>query len=222
LDYRAKLLIVFLSALAVFAVFDVGYSALNTVSRLDAVEAERDQWQRPVDILQALDLRPGSVVVDLGCGSGYFTLKLSSRVGRDGRVIAEDIRRLPVMFLWYRALLRRDHNVEIVVGEPADPKLPRGVDGVLMLNTYHEIADVQTILSHVSQSLVSGGRLVVVDRSPKAASEGASGFNNHEVSAERVRRDLGQAEFEIVSREDHFIERDPGNETWWLLVARKP
>ena len=72
---------VLLCALAFFFVFGAGYSALNTISRLDAVEAERDQWQRPSDVVQALDLRPGNVVVDLGCGSGYFTLKLSSSVG---------------------------------------------------------------------------------------------------------------------------------------------
>ena len=103
---------------------NVGYSALETFSRLNAVEAERDHWQRPSDILQALDLKPGNVVVDLGCGSGYFTLKLSSPVGDSGRVIAEDIRRLPLMFLWFRAISRREHNVEIVVGDPTDPHLP--------------------------------------------------------------------------------------------------
>jgi predicted methyltransferase len=221
LDYRVKLLIFLLSALAVFAVLDVGYSALNTVSRLDTVEAERDLWQRPVDILQALDLRSGDVVVDLGCGSGYFTLKLSSPVGRGGRVIAEDIRRLPLMFLWYRVLLRRDHNVEIVLGGPTDPHLPSGVDAVLILNTYHELPDGRAILSRVSQALMSGGRLVVVDRSPRTG-EGSTALSSHEVSAERVARDLREADFEIVSREDHFIERDPGNETWWLLAARKP
>jgi len=221
LDYRVKLLIFLVSGLAVFAVLDVGHSALNTVSRLDTVEAERDQWQRPVDILQALDLRSGSVVVDLGCGSGYFTLKLSSPVGRDGRVVAEDIRRLPLMFLWYRALLRRDHNVEIVLGGPTEPHLPGGVDAVLILNTYHEVTDGRAILSRVSQALVSGGRLVVVDRSPRTG-ECSTGFSRHEMSAERVARDLREADLEIVRREDPFIERDPDNETWWLLVARKP
>lgn len=202
-------------------VLDVGYSALNTVSRLNAVEAERDEWQRPDKILQALDLRPGNVVVDLGCGSGYFTLKLSSEVGGEGRVIAEDIRRLPLMFLWVRAISRREHNVEIVVGEPADPHLPTHVNTVLILNTYHEVRDVRSILAHVSEALVAGGRLVVVDRRPRPMSAGATGLASHEVSAEQVERDLHEAQFEIVSRQDQFIEKDPDDEAWWLIVARK-
>jgi predicted methyltransferase len=149
LSYRVKLLVFFLGALAVLFVLNAGYSALQTISRLNVVEAERDRWQRSPDIIEALDLKPGNVVVDLGCGSGYFTLKLSSPVGRSGRVVAEDIRRLPLMFLWVRAAQRGEHNVRIVVGEPTDPHLPTHVNAVLILNTYHEFTDSHSILVHV-------------------------------------------------------------------------
>jgi ubiquinone/menaquinone biosynthesis C-methylase UbiE len=220
LNYRVKLLAFLLCALVVFFIFNVGYSALNTISRLNAVEAARDQWQRPFDVVRALDLRPGNVVADLGCGSGYFTLRLSSPVGPSGRVIAEDIRRLPLVFLWSRTILKR--NVTIIRGEPDDPHLPVRVDAVLIANTYHEFADAQSILAHVSQSLIARARLVVVDRAPKPDGVGAKELAVHEVSAERVESELLQAHFEIVSREDHFIEKDPDNETWWLIVARKP
>lgn len=162
LSYRVKLLLFFLCALTVFLVFNVGYSALNTLSRLDVVEAERDQWQRPSAVIDALDLRPGSVAVDLGCGSGYFTWKLSSRVGDSGRVIAEDIRSLPLVFLWFRTVLKREHNVTIVHGEPNNPHLPKRVNRGLIANTYHEFRDTRLILVHVYQSLAPGGQLVVV------------------------------------------------------------
>ena len=102
MSYRVKLLVFLLSTLFTLFVFDTARSALNTIARLDVVEAQRDQWQRPSDVIRALDLTPGSMVVDLGCGAGYFTVKLSSLVGDRGRVIAEDIRRLPLMFLWLR------------------------------------------------------------------------------------------------------------------------
>jgi predicted methyltransferase len=222
LNYRVKLLIFLLCALAALLVLDVGYAALNTISRLNTVEAERDQWQRPKDVLQALDLRTGHVVVDLGCGSGYFTLKLSSSVGEGGRVIAEDIRRLPLIFLWLRTLSRREHNVEIVLGEPANPRLPRQVNAVLILNTFHEITDKEDILAHVFESLLAGGRLVVVDRSPQPVRVGAAGLLGHEVSAEQVEGDLREAHFEITGRQDKFIDKDPDNESWWLIVASKP
>jgi len=222
LNYRVKLLIFLLCGLAALLVLDVGYAGLNTISRLNSVEAERDQWQRPMDVLQALDLRPGQVVVDLGCGSGYFTLKLSSSVGAGGRVIAEDIRRLPLIFLWLRTLSRGEHNVEIVLGDPADPRLRRQVNAVLILNTFHEVTDKQEILAHVSEALVAGGRLVVVDRSPKPVRVGATGLVGHEVSAEQVESELREAHFEIAERQDNFIEKDPDDESWWLIVARKP
>ena len=199
----------------------MGYSAIETFSRLNAVEAERDHWQQPSDVLQTLDLRPGNVVVDLGCGSGYFTLKLSSPVGDSGRVIAEDIRRLPLMFLWARAISRREYNVKIVVGDPTDPHLPAHVNAVLISNTYHEFTDSHAILVHVYQSLVPAGRLVVVDREPKPGSSDISATAEHEISVEQVEGELRQANFEILIRDDRFIQHDSYGENWWLIVARK-
>lgn len=223
MNYRLKLLVFFLCALAVFFILNTGYSALNTISRLDVVEAERDQWQRPAEILQALDIKQGDVVVDLGCGSGYFALKLSSPVGKKGRVLAEDIRGLPLTFLWFRTILKNERNITVVHGDPGDPRLPlQRVNEVLIANTYHELTDSQAILAHVRQSLLSGGRLVVVDRTPKPAATGASLLAEHEISAEQVENELRQAQFEIVSRQNDFIQKDPDNESWWLIVARKP
>jgi ubiquinone/menaquinone biosynthesis C-methylase UbiE len=223
LDYRVKLLAFFICALAVFLLLNTGYSALNTLSRLDVVEAERDQWQRPAAVIQALGIRPGDVALDLGCGSGYFALKLSSPVGKAGRVLAEDIRRLPLTFLWFRTILKNERNVTVVRGGATDPHLSRRqVNEVLIANTYHELADSQVILAQVRQSLVSDGRLVVLDRSPNPADIGATRLAEHEISAGQVESELRQAQFEIVARQDDFIEKDPDNESWWLIVARKP
>jgi ubiquinone/menaquinone biosynthesis C-methylase UbiE len=223
LNYRLKLLIFFLCALGVLFLLNTGYSAINTISRLDIVEAERDQWQRPAEVVQALGLRPGDVVVDLGCGSGYFALKLSAPAGEKGRVLAEDIRRLPLAFLWFRTILKGQRNITVLHGEATDPHLPiQGVNEVLIANTFHELADSQAILWHVRQALVSGGTVVVVDRSPKGVPAGGSPLAEHEISAEEVDSKLREAGFEIVRRRDDFIERDPENESWWLIAARKP
>ena len=207
-------------ALAALFIFDTARSALDTLSRLDVVEAERDQWQLPSDVIRALDLKPGNTVVDLGCGSGYFTLKLSLSVGESGRVIAEDIRRLPLSFLWFRNVQKRVSNVTIVHGEPNNPHLPEQVNAVLIANTYHEFTDPQAMLSHVHQALAPAGTLVVIDREPKLADAASAG--DHGISAARVETGLRQAGFEVVSRQDRFIERDPASETWWLITARRP
>ncbi len=223
MNYRIKLLALFLSGVSLLIVLNVGYSVLNTLSRLNAVEAERDRWQRPLDVIQALNPRPGNTVVDFGCGSGYFTLKLSSPVGKTGHVVAEDIRWLPLAFLWARTILKNQHNISLVHGKPTNPELPlNSVNALLISNTYHELADPQAILSDVSRALISGGLVVVVDREPKPANVGVTENGEHEVSVERVELDLRQAGFDIASRQDHFIENDPDSETWWLLVARKP
>ena len=223
MSYRVKLALLALCAIVVLFLSDTVYEGLTTLSQLNAVEAERDQWQRPSDVIRALDLGPGNVVVDLGCGSGYFTLKLSSPVGSGGRVIAEDIRRLPLVFLWIRAALRKEHNVSVVHGEPDNPRLPANVNAVLILNTYHEFADSRPMLSHVFKSLVSGGRLVIVDREPKPDVKSSSqSAAEHEISAGQVQNELLGAGFAVVSREDRFIVGDPFGENWWLIVARKP
>ena len=225
MSYRVKLALFILCALAVLFLSDTAYQALNTLSRLNTVEAERDLWQRPSQVVDALDVEPGDVVVDLGCGSGYFALKLSSQVGKSGRVLAEDIRTLPLVFLWFRKLLKNDGNIEVVHGDPTDPHLPiKRVNAVLIANTYHEFTDANAILNHIFPSLVSGGRLVVVDREPQpaGASSNEAAGDRHEVALVQVENELRNANFEIVSRLDRFIENDPFDENWWLIAARKP
>lgn len=209
-------------ALAVLIGANVGYQALTTLKQLDVIEAQRDQWQRPTEVIQALDLKDGDSVVDLGCGSGYFSLKLAGPVGSKGKVIAEDIRRLSLTFLWMRAVRKGKHNLSVHLGDLDDPRLPAGsVNAVLISNTYHEFAAAGSILDHVRQSLVSGGRLVILDRAPKGAQDQASAQQEHEILSEQVATDLRQANFVIDSRTDRFIESDPENETWWMIVAHR-
>jgi predicted methyltransferase len=203
--------------LAIFLVIGFGaiaFRGIRTLQTLTAVEAERDQWQRPGDVIQALDLKQGSTVVDLGSGAGYFTLKLSGVVGARGRVIAVDLRRFSLVFLDLRALLHGGQNIQIVVGDPDDPHLPDNkVNSVLIANTYHELTVPESILRHMSQALRPGGRLVIVDRS--------EGGEQHRISPDSVEMDLRKQGFEIMSRDDGFIKRT-GDEAWWLIVAAKP
>ena len=206
------------SAIVILLGLNTLYSFTNTLHRLDVIEAERDQWQRPLDVIPALDLQEGNTVVDLGSGAGYFALKLSPKVGKRGQVLAVDLRKLSLFFLWTRALLRGEHNVHVMVGEVDDPGLPTdSVDAVLICNTYHEFSNPERILNHVSQSLRPGGRLVVVDRGPRATDTDHA----HEVPLTAVAGQLRRSGFEIVSQDDHFIDR-PGDDLWWLVVGRKP
>jgi ubiquinone/menaquinone biosynthesis C-methylase UbiE len=200
------------------------YSAVITLQRLDVVEAQRDHWQRPAEVLRALDVRDGNVVADLGSGAGYFTLKISPIVGKSGQVLAVDIRKLSLLFLWIRAVLRTPHNIQIIIGEADDPHLPtETVDAVLIANTYHEFLNPRMMLDHAFRSLRSGGRLVIVDRGPRAvyAEESREVLAGHEIPLSAVDNEVRKSGFEITGREDPFIDR-AGDDPWWLLTARKP
>lgn len=198
--------------------FGTLYSFIDTLRQLDVIEEERDQWQRPSDVLRALDLREGNTVADLGSGSGYFTLKLAPVVGKQGQVLAVDLRKLSLFFLWTRAMLRGQHAVHVILGDEDDPRLPAGgVDAVLICNTYHEFSHPEVILKHVHQSLQAEGRLVVVDRAPQPT----EAEHGHEVQLSIVEDELRHTGFEIVSHDDRFIDRR-NDDVWWLVIARKP
>jgi SAM-dependent methyltransferase len=148
-QYRLRIALFLTFAVLVVVVLGTFYRTANTLRRLEVVEAERDGWQRPDDVVQALDLEAGKTGVDLGCGAGYFALKLSRAVGQRGQVVAIDIRRSPLLFLRVRALLEGRHNLRIVRGEPDDPGLAAGTaDAILIANTFHELRDAGSILAH--------------------------------------------------------------------------
>jgi predicted methyltransferase len=213
-----RLALFLVCAILIFLALNTLYGFTSTLNQLDAVESDRDRWQRPMEVLRALDLRPGNTVVDLGSGAGYFALKLAPDVGQRGRVLAVDLRRLSLFFLWTRALLRGEHNVQVIVGAENDPRLPVGtVDAVLICNTYHEFNDPGLILNRVFRSLRPGGRLVVVDRAARVP----EAQHSHEVPIAVVEGQLRSKGFEIVSHDNRFIDR-PGDDLWWLVTVRRP
>ena len=218
---RLRVLVFLLCAVLILVVFDTLYRGLNTLNRLDYVEHERDRWQRSSEILHELKLMDGSTVVDLGCGSGYFTLKLSPEVGSRGRVVAVDIRRLSLAFLWVRSLSRRASNISIVHSEANSPRLPTNLDAVLIVNTYHELTQPQAILNSVRRSLVPDGRLVIADHSQGEEHEPPPELQRqrHELPSAVVVEELQRAGFQIIRRDDRFAEQ-PGEGWWWLIVAR--
>jgi SAM-dependent methyltransferase len=148
-------------------------------------------------------------------------------------VIAEDILREPLAFLWFRAFLRHRHNIQVIHGEPDNPHLPEGqVDAVLVANTYHEFMHPRAVLNRALHALHSGGRLVVVDRGPLPGEEESREFGtqHHERDPSEVETELRATGFGLVSRNDRFIEQPaperlgdrPDSHAWWLIVARKP
>jgi ubiquinone/menaquinone biosynthesis C-methylase UbiE len=128
------------------------------------VRPERIQEEDPDRMLASLEIKPGSVVADIGAGVGYHTWRLSQIVGPAGKVIAEDIQEGMISRLRKNIEERKLRNVEIIQGTPTDPKLPENaLDLVLMVDVYHEFSDPAAMMQHVRRALKAGGRVVLVE-----------------------------------------------------------
>jgi predicted methyltransferase len=125
---------------------------------------ERETEEHPAAVIDALELREGEVVADLGAGSGYFTFRIAPKVGKTGRVLAVDIQDEMLDAIRTRAATLKLSNVEEVKDTETDPMLPAGgVDLVLMVDVYHELAYPFEVMTKVCEALKPGGRVVFVE-----------------------------------------------------------
>ena len=124
---------------------------------------DRERWQQPDTIMDALGIHEGSSVADLGAGGGWFTVRLARRVGPNGRVYAEDVQK-PMIESMERRIRREGlPNVTMVLGTEEDPKLPGPVDAVLIVGVYGEVLKPVELLKNVRKALRPAGRVGVVD-----------------------------------------------------------
>jgi ubiquinone/menaquinone biosynthesis C-methylase UbiE len=126
-------------------------------------DPKRDAYQKPHEVIDALRLRSGEVVADIGAGSGYFSLRLAHHVGPTGHVYAVDIS--PDMI---RRMNERIHeagllNISTILASPNNPLLPRPVDRFLFVNVWHHIEDQAGYLALMKKTLKPGGQIVMID-----------------------------------------------------------
>ena len=127
---------------------------------------DRDLWQRPDLIMDAMGIADGSVVADIGAGSGWFTIRLARRVGPQGLVFAEDVQQEMINAISRRVSREGFNNVKPVLGTVNNPKLaPQSLDAALMVDSFHEVeaGDRRTMLSNLARALKAQGRLGIVD-----------------------------------------------------------
>ena len=126
--------------------------------------SERRSEEDPDRALDLLAIPKGAAVADVGAGSGYMTVKLSTRVGPTGRVYATDIQPEMLRLLGRRLTIQQVTNVILVQGAVDDPRLPQSaVDLELLVDVYHEFSAPQAMLRHLRDALKSGGRLVLLE-----------------------------------------------------------
>jgi ubiquinone/menaquinone biosynthesis C-methylase UbiE len=185
--------------------------------------ADRDTWQKPKEILRLLNAREGSVLADVGCHEGYMTVKLSEVVGR-GRVYAVDVEQYKLNRLKEHLSKRGLENVSIIKGDYDNPKLPtNALDGVLILDAYHEMDDHDEILKHIKISLKPGGRLVICEpiADERKNESRAEQERKHELGIQFALEDLAKAGFEVIYKNENFVDRMAvKGDRMWVVVAR--
>ena len=188
---------------------------------------DRDKWQKPDQILEAMLVKPGSKVADLGCHQGYMTVKLAEAVGETGKVYGVDVNQTQLNNLEANLKKRNlTEFVEVIKGDYDDPKLPENkLDALLIIDAYHEMDDYEKILKHVFASLKPKGRLVIIEPIAKERESWSrtKQTEKHEISIRYVIKDLKKAGFKLVADVNPFIDRtDIKGDVMWMLVAEKP
>jgi ubiquinone/menaquinone biosynthesis C-methylase UbiE len=136
----------------------------SIVSSRWSTEEARDRVNEAGRVMKLADIKPGMTVADIGAGEGYYTVRLSRAVGKEGRVVGQDIMPAVRDGLAERVARERLANVSVRLGEPADPKLPaNSFDRVMMVHMYHEIEQPYEFLWRLRPSLKPGGLVVIVD-----------------------------------------------------------
>jgi len=161
------------------------------------MDPARDEWQKPDQLVRALQLKEGQVACDVGAGPGYFALRLARTVGSAGLVYAVDVEPRILDALRQNVSKAGAQNVVPVLAHADDPLLPKGAcDVILVVNTYHHFPDRVAYLRRLARSLRAGGRLVNVDFT-KAAPIGPPA--EERVSREEFLRDAGSAGLKMAA-----------------------
>ncbi len=169
---------------------------------------ERDQHQKPGQVIEALNLKPGMAVADLGSGSGYFTRRFIEAVTETGNVYAVDVE--PEMLTYTEESIvhmHRPYTAEFILARPDSPKLPyESIDLLFVCNTYHHLDKRAKYFSDTKSSLKPGGRVAIIDFYQDERS-GELGFPKHHlVPRETVITELTEAGYRLV-REHTFLAR---------------
>jgi ubiquinone/menaquinone biosynthesis C-methylase UbiE len=129
-------------------------------------EDSRDKAGESTEVMNRAGVKPGMTVADIGAGEGYYTIRLAIRVGKDGRVLAQDIVPAVRDKLAQRVEREKLETVTVKLGTPDDPGLPaNSFDRIFLVHMYHEIASPYAFLWHLRPATKAGGRVIVVDAS---------------------------------------------------------
>ncbi len=160
---------------------------------------DRDEWQKPDYVLEVLGLAADAKVADIGSATGYFPMRFAQAVPR-GLVYGLDIEADMVRYLNERAAREGAANLQSILAEPDDPKIPEPVDLIFVCDTYHHISDRVSYFQARLSDLLPGGRLAIVDFKKGDFPVGPP--DEHKLAPQTVESELEEAGWRLVHRDD--------------------
>ena len=190
-------------------------------SRAQNSGPERDRWQHPDQVLDELGVKQGSVVADVGCGKGYFTLKLAERVGSSGKVYAEDVQDDVLGNVRKEADKRGLRQIETVLGAGNDPRLPaESLDAALAMDTYHEWIQNDAMLDQIYAALKPGGLFGLIDGATEPGKSREDYHSMHRMPESMERADVLRHHFRVLRQGPGFTRPNDGK-TYYFVIFQK-
>jgi ubiquinone/menaquinone biosynthesis C-methylase UbiE len=173
----------------------------------------REQRLHIEKVMDALAIAPGKNVADIGAGSGWFTVRAAKRVLPSGTAYAVDINPEAIQYIDQRIAKDGVHNVKTILSKPENPELPaQSIDCVLLLKTYHEVANPVVLMRNLKPALRPEARVGIIDRNGNGA--------NHGVQKNVVEQEMKQAGYRLVDEQDGLVKEDQVD--YFLIFVAKP
>ncbi len=181
----------------------------------------RDTWQRPVEVMNRLGIKPGSKVADVGAGGGYFSFRIAARVGPKGKVYAQDLDEKALAHIRDRAAQENIAQMETIQGTQDDPKLPDSIlDAVLIVDTFHEFTNEDAMMAGIYRALAPGGRLGVLDRSTVRGLDPSEYRQRHLIPQEDLIQRIVQTGLRLVSFDGDFAGPPDGIRSYFVIFEK--
>jgi ubiquinone/menaquinone biosynthesis C-methylase UbiE len=162
--YRKAFIIIIILLIFFFALADAGISQeqQGILKPENANEARLNRLQPPNQVMDAIGIKPGMVVAEIGAGHGRYVVQIAVRVGETGKVYAEDIDAAALRHLEQRCEKWGLEHVEAILGDVTDPKLPKGeLDVIFIISAYHHFNDPIKLLRNARPALKPDGVVAI-------------------------------------------------------------
>ena len=168
-----------------------------------ASSQQRDTWQQPEKVMDAIGINPGMTIGEVGAGYGYFTFKLARRVGNTGKVYANDIDKKVLKSIEDRLKRENITNIVTILGEVKKPLFPQGtMDMVIMVYVLHDLEKPVQLLKNIKPSMKPDAPLVILEKDPEKTGD----TSGHFYKKDKLMSLVAEAGYELVCVETFLLK----------------